>query len=389
MNCTHANSAPDANRHNAPSAGSAEEDVAPANRYLTNVTDQFNAVSYLGDSGIPSHDAAAQYLGDPMDLDFDLEVALWAGELDPAMDYHESNMAIDYGPPMNSTPADFLFAEDEGVLPATSSYDAQFSQSSHPIDIPQPPPAPPSPTRTVFSASRSDAGSDDAKSLEDGSPNGLARQRLRRQLSLLSKGWAGDEIRFKNCDPSKAVVLHTLAMELGLGYNHDVRSREVSMSRLEPAQAPSKPRPSPRRLSSSFSRSSTELDSALCLPGLPVVLEHQTFDIAAHFSHEPDSESAQPEPGNEDQPLVRRPSRSERISDSIREHVSTLKTSMSKGGRRGPLSENGRRDMRALEAVGGGKSTCVQTTASERKGNPPLTIQCVQPAGVVKSFVEK
>jgi hypothetical protein len=347
--------APDAHLRSAPSAGIDGED-ASANHYH-NVTDQFNGASYTRDSGIPSHDAAAQYLGDPMDLDFDLEVALWAGELDPAIDYHESNMSIDYGPPMTSTPTDFLFAEDEGVLPATSSYDAQLGPSSYPIDIPQPQP-PPSPTRTVFSASRSDAGSDDAKSLEDGSPNGLARQRLRRQLSLLSKGWAGDEIRFKNCDPSKAVVLHTLAMELGLGYNHDVRSREVSMSRLEPSQAPSKPRPSPRRLSSSFSRSSTELDSALCLPGLPMVLEHQTFDMAAHFSHEPDPESTQPvEPGNDDQPLVRRLSRSERISDSIREHVSTLKTSMSKGGRRGPLSENGRRDMRALEAVGGGKPT--------------------------------
>ncbi|KAK3298726.1 uncharacterized protein B0H64DRAFT_318014 [Chaetomium fimeti] len=308
-----------------------------------------------------------------MDLDFDLEAALWAGDLDPAINHHESNMDLDYGPPMTSMPADFLFAEDEGVLPVASSYNAQLEQSSYPIDIPQPPPAP-SPTRTIFSASRSDAGSDDAKSLEDGSPNGLARQRLRRQLSLLSKGWAGDEIRFKNCDPSKAVVLHTLAMELGLGYNHDVRSREVSMSRLEPAQAPAKPRPSPRRLSSPFSRSSTELDSALCLPGLPVVLEHQTFDIAAHFIQEPDSESTQPvELGNDDQPLVRRPSRSERISDSISKHVSTLKTSISKGGRRGPLSENGRRDMRALEAAGG---ACWRCKVLRRKCDPGSPCRC-------------
>ncbi|KAH6854729.1 hypothetical protein B0I37DRAFT_300160 [Chaetomium sp. MPI-CAGE-AT-0009] len=303
-----------------------------------------------------------------MDLDFDLEAALWAGDLDPAINHHEPNMDLDYGAPMTSMPADFLFAEDEGVLPVGVSYNAQpTDQPPYPIDIPQPPPAP-SPTRTVFSASRSDAGSDDAKSLEDGSPNGLARQRLRRQLSLLSKGWAGDEIRFKNCDPAKAVVLHTLAMELGLGYNHDVRSREVSMSRLEPTQALTQPRPSPHRLSSSFSRSSTELDSALCLPGLPVVLEHQTFDATAEFIQQPDSQSTQPaEPANNDQPLVRRPSRSERISDSISKHVSTLKTSISKGGRRGPLSENGRRDMRALEAAGG---ACWRCKVLRRKCDP-------------------
>jgi hypothetical protein len=291
-----------------------------------------------------------------MDLDFDLDAVLWAGDLEPAFNHHESHMSLDYGPPMAGMPADFLFAEDEGVLPAGHCYDPPPSQ---PINIPQAQPAGPPPTRTA-SLSRSDAGSEDSKSLEDGTPTGLARQRLRRQLSLLSKGWAGDEIRFKNCDPSKAVVLHTLAMELGLAYNHDVRSREVSMSRLEPAQVASKPQPSPRRLSSSLARSSTELDSALCLPGLPVVPEYQAFEIAAHFIHEPPSQPAlAAEASAHDQILVRRPSRSERISDSISKHVSTLKTSISsKGGRRGPLTENGRRDMKALEAAGGACWRC-------------------------------
>jgi hypothetical protein len=283
-----------------------------------------------------------------MDVDFDFDAALWAGDFTSTVNYNTSDMNLDYSAPMTAMPADFLFAEDEGALPAAPPY---HGQPSHACAMQQLQPPEPSPTRTVFHAPRSDAGSDDAKSLGDGSQNDLARQRLRRQLSLLSKGWAGDEIRFKNCDPSKAVVLHNLAIELGLGYSHDVRSREVSMSRLDPAQVPSKP-----QTTSSLPRSSTELDSALCLPDLPTVPETHEFDMPAHFSHEPSTQppSAVPSAVAKDQPLVRRPSRSERISDSI----SKLKTSIAKGGRRGPLTENGRRDMRALEAAGGACWRC-------------------------------
>jgi hypothetical protein len=61
---------------------------------------------------------------------------------------------------------------------------------------------------------------------------------------------------------------------------------------------------------------------------------------------------------DQQQQLVRRLSRSERITDSISKHVSTLKTSIAKGGRRGPLTETGRRDMRALEAAGGACWRC-------------------------------
>ncbi|KAK4244262.1 hypothetical protein C7999DRAFT_17459 [Corynascus novoguineensis] len=304
-----------------------------------------------------------------MDLDFDLDAALWVGDLEPAINHHESHMNLDYGPVRTNMPADFLFVEDEGVLPAAPDY------NSHAIGMPQQPPAP-SPTHTVFRASRSDAGSDDAKSLDDGTPNGVARQRLRRQLSLLSKGWAGDEIRFKNCDSSKAIVLHSLAMELGLGYNHDVRSREVSMSRLEPAPPASKSRHSAARLSSSFSRSSTELDTALCLPELPAVPEYRTFSIASHSSQEPNDQSTQSTGVGvvNQQQLMRRQSRSERISDSISKHVSTLKTSISKsGGRRGPLTENGRRDMRALEAAGG---ACWRCKVLRRKCDPGSPCRC-------------
>lgn len=336
-------------------------------------TGGFNA-SYHGDPGAAGQDVAAQQ-PDPMDLDFDFDAALWAGDFNASAAHFESEMNLDYCY-SGAMPADFLFAEDEGVLPTALPCNSQHAHA-HSM-LPPMQPAEHSPTRTVFSVPRSDAGSDDAKSLDDGTQNGLARQRLRRQLSLLSKGWAGDEIRFKNCDSSKAVVLHSLAMELGLGYNHDVRSREVSMSRLETAQATSKPQPPPGRLSSLFSRSSTELDSALCLPGLPSVPEYQAFELSDRFIDEPRPQSAQTVQTDEvsvpkDQPLVRRPSRGERISDSISKHVSTIRTTIvAKGGRRGPLTENGRRDMRALEAAGG---ACWRCKVLRRKVS--LTPECV------------
>ncbi|AEO54510.1 hypothetical protein MYCTH_2297159 [Thermothelomyces thermophilus ATCC 42464] len=305
-----------------------------------------------------------------MDLDFDLDAALWAGDLELAVSQQEAHMGVNYGPLETSMPADLLFVEDEGVLPAAPDYSAQ------PANMPQQPSAPPS-TRAVFPAPRSDAGSDDARLPDEGgTPNGVARQRLRRQLSLLSKGWAGDEIRFKNCDASKAIVLHSLAMELGLGYNHDVRSREVSMSRLEPAQAASKSRQCAAHPSSSCSRSSTELDTTLCLPELPTVPEYQVFNVASHASQEPSSQPAQPKGTGTavNQQLMRRPSCSERISDSISKHVSTLKTSISKsGGRRGPLTETGRRDMRALEAAGG---ACWRCKVLRRKCDPGSPCRC-------------
>ncbi|KAK4153147.1 hypothetical protein C8A00DRAFT_15600 [Chaetomidium leptoderma] len=311
-----------------------------------------------------------------MDLDFDFDAALWAGDLGPSTSHLEPGMNLNYYHPTTAMPADFLFAEDEGVFPAAPCYSAPPASQAL-LSMPQMQHPEPSPTRTVFSVARSDAGSDDARSLEDGTQNRLARQRLRRQLSLLSKGWAGDEIRFKNCDPSKAVVLHTLAMELGLGYNHDVRTREVSMSRLGPVQITSKPqqRP-PSRLSSSLPRSSTELDSTLCLPGLPAVPEYRVFEATTDFIHEPSphhTHAVQAGAAVHDQPLARRPSRSERISDSISKHVSTLKTSIAKGGRRGPLTENGRRDMRALEAVGG---ACWRCKVLRRKCDPGSPCRC-------------
>lgn len=364
----HADSSTDASFDAAVAGGIEPIDENAAGHYSTG---GFNPASYPNRGGLSvvagQDGATSQSLGDPMDLDFDFDAALWASDWGPAtnLNHLEPHMDLDYSRPMAGMPGDFLFAEDEGVLPAASSCSGQPSNT----------PVVPSPTRTVFSVTRSDPGSDDAKSsLDDGSQNGLARQRLRRQLSLLSKGWAGDEIRFKNCDPSKAVVLHTLAMELGLAYNHDVMSREVLMSRLEPPRAASKPQRSPHRLSSSLSRSSTELDSTLCLPGLPSVPEYRGFEFASNLNHEPSTQTAHAVQAAaaaaavaKNQPLARRPSRGERISDSISKHVSTL-SSIAKGGRRGPLSEKGRLEMRALEAAGG---ACWRCKVLRRKVSQP------------------
>lgn len=318
-----------------------------------------------------AHDGgSAQHLGDPMELDFDFDAISWAADLDSSAGGLEPDPSISYDAPNTGLPTDFLFAEDEGVLP-TVLFDGQrphaqgAAQLIHTTQL-LPPPG--------FPATHSGTGFD---TKHDGAyDNGLAHERLRRQLSLLSKGWAGDEIRFRNCDSSKAIVLHNLAMELGLGYNHNVRTNEVSMSRLEPQPA-STPQLPPGRLSSSLSRSSTELDSALCLPGLPVFQplripefttpifettcqqQQQQQQQPQQPQQQPTQQAAQLESAVKNEVLIsRHPSRSERISDSISKHVSTLKTSISKGGRRGPLTENGRRDMRALEAVGGACWRC-------------------------------
>jgi hypothetical protein len=160
--------------------------------------------------------------------------------------------------------------------------------------------------------------------------------------------------------------LHNLAMELGLSYNHDVRSREVSMCRLESPQASSGPLPSPRRLSSSIPRSSTELDSTLCIPAHPIIPTLPVPEEDVVLTDDMNQQPPQPVSALKEQSLSRHPSRSERISDSISKHVSTLKTSISKGGRRGPLSENGRRDMRALEGAGG---ACWRCKVLRRKVN--------------------
>ncbi|KAL1835958.1 hypothetical protein VTJ49DRAFT_5762 [Mycothermus thermophilus] len=351
--------------------------------------DAVNAGPYHGDFGLGQNAGGAPALADPMDLDFDFDAALWAGDFGSSGPQVNSNsfdqsMTMDYSQPAPQMPADFLFAEDESVLPLTATAPIATSSTAQPTTqalamLSTMHPVEPSPTNTVFAVARSESGSDDAKSLYDGNQNDLARARLRRQLSLLAKGWAGDEIRFKNCDQSKAVVLHNLAMELGLGYNHDVRSSEVSLSRPETAQIAKSQTP-PSRLTSLQSRSSTELDSTLCLPGLPPVPEYQAFQLTDHRGHDSASQTSSTvslpihsAATIKEQSLVRRLSRGERIHDSISKHVTTLKSSISKGGRRGPLTENGRRDMRALEAAGG---ACWRCKVLRRKCDPGTPCRC-------------
>ncbi|KAL2259342.1 hypothetical protein VTK26DRAFT_7009 [Humicola hyalothermophila] len=334
-----------------------------------------------GVGGSDSHDAAApQHLGDPMDLDVDFDVFSWAVDFDSSTSRPEQDLGVGYDASSKRPPTAFLFADDESVLPATlfeaqpshALGDAQLIQATQALPLPE------------ISGLRPYPGSFDARQEDAPCDNGLAHERLRRQLSLLSKGWCGDEIRFKNCDPYKAVVLHNLAMELGLGYNHDVRTQEVSMSRLEPPRPASSTQPAPGRLSSLFSRSSTELDSTRCLPGLPAFPPLRVPEFPTPFTDIPpqqvaaQKQASQSTSATKGQALLsRHPSRSERISDSISKHVSTFKTSISKGGRRGPLTENGRRDMRALEAVGG---ACWRCKVLRRKCDPgsPACRCCLQ-----------
>ncbi|EGS23696.1 uncharacterized protein CTHT_0003940 [Thermochaetoides thermophila DSM 1495] len=230
-------------------------------------------------NAIPLTGSGAPSLTDPMELDIDIDTISWAGDLDFTVrrlepDHLDLSIGVQNTNQPSNPPADVLFAEDESVLPSSAASSTSFDgqRRTAPSSGSQLIPAPTSLLQTQsFPVSTPGMNAADPRQLDKTLYNyGLASERLRRQLSLLSKGWAGDEIRFKNCDPTKAVILHQFAIELGLGYNHDVRTREVSMSRLDPVTPASNPQTSARRPSSSMPRSSTELDSALCLPTLPV-----------------------------------------------------------------------------------------------------------------------
>jgi len=338
-------------------------------------------------NAIPLTGSGAPSLTDPMELDIDIDTISWAGDLDFTVrrlepDHLDLSIGVQNTNQPSNPPADVLFAEDESVLPSSAASSTSFDgqRRTAPSSGSQLIPAPTSLLQTQsFPVSTPGMNAADPRQLDKTLYNyGLASERLRRQLSLLSKGWAGDEIRFKNCDPTKAVILHQFAIELGLGYNHDVRTREVSMSRLDPVTPASNPQTSARRPSSSMPRSSTELDSALCLPTLPVFQGTVFAEAATPFLARHDSNSSQqPQSASQsvtakDQNLARNPSRSERLNDSISKQLSTIKTSISKGGRRGPLSESGRRDMRALESAGGACWRCKVLRRKVSKPQPPL-----------------
>lgn len=332
------------------------------------IQQRINATNNVGNgvAGPAIMQPITDQMGDLMDLDMDLNELddMWVHEFDQPLAHLQSDLNFGHftnpAAQQHQPPLDLLFAEDEGFIPP-QTYGSVHVQPNNANDI----------------------------------------ARLRKQLSLLSKGWCGDEIRFKNCDPAKAVILHSLAIELDLGYLHNVRSREVSISRLESAQPTvGHQQHIPRTLSTSLPRSSTELDSTLCLPGAPPfpLVQLQDLELVASAfpldatqrtqghtpsslslpSSEPHAPPARPDasPTRLDaskQLVSRSPSRSERLSDSISKHVSTLKTSISKGGRRGPLTEDGRRAMRALEAVGG---ACWRCRALRRKCDPGSPCRC-------------
>ncbi len=297
---------------------------------------------HMGNDGLPVHNT-----GDPMEIDFDFDSLAWADELDHS--FADIDVDLDLG--LNSHrspqhqpaeggagfPLDYLFAEDEGAFPNFIHEhipdDTHIMADVHmqSADVPA-------------MASYPHAGTDmDEKS-----------QRLRNQLSLLSQGSCGDQLVFKNCDASKAVLLHTLTIDLGLSYSHDATCGEVTITRVGPdTTGPvTRIKAPPPSLSRSFAgvelvdnHLSSVSSSALVVSSSR--LSDRTISLL-------DSASS----SDKGSQLTRRSSRSQRITESISRHVSTWKSSMSKGGRRGPLTEDGRRDMKILEGAGGACWRC-------------------------------
>lgn len=337
---------------------------------VTGVVGDGATFSNRGTQSSVGPDAAFQQYGDSMDLDFDLDSLAWATEFtylasDGDSSAHQNqNLASGAGYPL-----DFLFFEDERTLP-TFDNNRQVSDPSnnlHAIDVEE---------STFFYPATVSAGFDVTPhhaSHPETSDEGATSKSLRNQLSLLAQGSCGDELVFRNCEPAKAVLLHGLAIEFGLGYTHDVWSQCVSISRLttDPSSVFTQKSHPPT--------SSTSLEdigpdqrpvSALPESSLGVSQEAPANSTAACA---PDANGNRPEQLGAGGQLTRQPSRSQRISDSISKHVFTWKTSISKGGRRGPLSETSRRGMKAVEEVGG---ACWRCKVLRRKCDPGSSCRC-------------
>jgi len=364
--------------------------LIPINETIRLCSDSWGADNMVWDGlndGAPptepaqSSHAYAQY--DPMELDIDLDFAGWTNEVT----LHPSEIIYSFpeswqlqSPALpgagfgSSAPLDTLFSEDEVALP---QFNNRYMAITGPgIDV-----SPMVPAQT-----NDDQGSN----------------RLRSQLSLLADGSCGDELVFNNCEPSKAVLLHELSLEFGLNYSRDSNNRTVSIKRVATSasqssttvdaqqtrqSATNKSVPveqyAPTNFISSTDASvlaaaSEEEQAAKPSPSQvfaelvtlqPTLLISESvgtsppLSVASHphplVGHESRSATRQNRSDHaSNQQLSRQPSRSQRISDSIKEHVSTLKTSISKGGRKGPLPENGRRDMKALGGAGGACWRC-------------------------------
>ncbi|KAK3694165.1 hypothetical protein B0T22DRAFT_63249 [Podospora appendiculata] len=356
---------------------------------------------------------------DMMDLEFDLDYLSWETELDHSF-AHTTDMHLDFrGAPEQYNrpgheaaigyPSDFLFLEDEETFP--NFFDGGLTADDTSMN-------------TIRAIGLGLIGHETGPGHEMGSTNVRLHEqsaddhdsrRLRSQLSLLSAGSYGDELVFKACERSKAIALHNLAIEYGLGYNHNVTSRTVSISRITTSHLTDRytntvrppdvtppeantarpPSTSRRQLVSavgdshlpSFSSSEAEMqvpNSSLFEAFIPLLTdidgEYTPVDArgsapVTSYAGQRDERTpttlTQPASSDESQPITR--SRSQRISNSISKHVSTWKTSMSKGGRRGPLTENGRRDMKALEEVNG---ACWRCKVLRRKCDPGTPCRC-------------
>lgn len=310
--------------------------------------DHHAAFDWLSIHGADRHGVAHHHpASEAMDLDdINFDSLSWTDDLDTSfadvgldlgLDHHMHDGSAHEHAFGGAGPLDPLFAEDEAAFPAYGhadplsdalmhdmAADASAGLLSpigqwHPADLPH------------------------GAGLDDPTPD-----RLRSQISLLSGGSCGDEIVFKNCDSSKAMLLHGLSLQFGLNYSHDASTGAVSVTRAVSDNAMSF-HTTPLIAAPSFSGmefSQMSVDTSSLLESTPSLRESAP-SIAPSTSAETSRQ------------LSRRPSRSQRISDSISKHVSTWRTSMAKsGGRRGPLTEDGRRDMRVLEGAGGACWRC-------------------------------
>ncbi|KAK0628348.1 hypothetical protein B0T17DRAFT_522502 [Bombardia bombarda] len=376
----------------------------------------------------PTADSLAAFQQDNMDIDLDLDCLSWATDLnsslydtdmDPNHHYshveHHAEVEVGLG-----LPHDLLFYEDENTLP-------DFLQNEPPSRA-----ASQKTIQAVVPSATPYTGTQDIDRSNDIDMEETASQRLRNQLSLLSEGSCGDELVFKDCKPSKAILLHKLAMEYGFSYNHDAKSRSVSITKIqtEAVQDNGQPEtfsvgPERSRISvddshslrqsiftveSSFPSNPRQADTGNLISSSsffedllqkastpspwgqadltephqyaiptadPFDFSHEVVSEQADNSHEDDASKAtifgQSSRSEDTQQLSRQPSRGQRIGHSISKHVSTWKTSIAKGGRRGPLSENSRRDMKVLEGVGG---ACWRCKVLRRKCDSGSTCRC-------------
>lgn len=339
---------------------------------------------------------------DPMDIDFDLDLEglCWGGEIEHLnLDPNTSAVDVDvtYQNPLQQPaslqpgagyPADLLFLEDEGTLPMF--YDLGFSQQvSHGPIIPS--------TPSVSPPTAHGQGGIAGQGMHD---SGL--EQLRHQLALLAGGSCGDELVFKDCEPSKAIAVHTLALEFGLNYTHDAKSCAVSLSRNRPGNLPSTTHAQPMSnsaidsetshahapapdtsLSNEFTASDDFdmlydkfIQEPLTTKGISSITRYElteTYLPANSAGRTPakagkEGEAAHKK-GKDKGQLERQPSRSERIGRSISKHVSGWGKTVAKGGRRGPLTQDGRRDMKVLEGAGG---ACWRCKVLKRKVNKTI-----------------